>query len=78
MLYNLIKYGAQPTPNEIINTSLYATNVLFAGVGPVVSTAAKIGAVSHAFSTTTKGVGLAHSVTKTGYGLASQVIHDKK
>ncbi|STY30386.1 Uncharacterised protein [Legionella wadsworthii] len=75
MIYNFIKYGAQPTPNEIINTSLYATNVLFAGVGPVVSTAAKIGAVSHAFSTTTKGVSLAYSATKTGYGVTSQVLN---
>jgi hypothetical protein len=73
MLYNLIRFGVEPTPAELINTALLATSVLLSGVGNVVGQAVSAGVLTQTANLVTQGVTSANNLTKVSLGVVGQV-----
>lgn len=73
MLYNLIRFGVEPTPDELINTVLLATSILLSGIGNVVGQAVSAGGLTQTASLVTQGVISANNLTKVSLGVVRQI-----
>jgi hypothetical protein len=73
MLYNLIRFGAAPTPGELVNAALLGTSLLLAGVGGAVGQAVTAGHLGQSSQFITTGVNSADNFTKAAAGVAGQI-----
>lgn len=77
MIYNLIRFGAAPTPAELINTALLGTSLLLSGVGGVVAQAVNAGQLAQVANITTKALTSANDLTKATLGVTGQVMGEQ-
>lgn len=73
MLYNLIRFGAAPTPGELINASVLGTSLLLSGIPSVVGQAVSAGLIGQSANSVTQGVNSAMSAGKIALGIKGQV-----
>ena len=73
MLYNLIRFGAEPTPAELISSALMATTVILLGSTSIIQNAIGKGLLSESAGTINKGVSTANSLTKITVGIRGQI-----
>lgn len=76
MLYNLIRFGVQPTPTELINTVLLGTSLLTLGATHIIAPLVNAGILSQTANVVTSGVGLGRSVLQTPYNIFRQVTEE--
>lgn len=73
MIYNLLRFGAEPTPGELINAAVLGTSLVLAGVGNAISQAVNTGLVSQDATAISNGVNNAVAAGKIALGLKVQV-----
>ncbi|WP_133141376.1 hypothetical protein [Legionella moravica] len=78
MIYNMIRFGAAPTPAEIITTLLLGTSMLMAGVSGVIGQAVNSGVLSKTALLITKAVTAIDNLAKATVGIAGQFVGEKK
>ncbi len=73
MFYNLIRFGAEPTPAELLNAVMLSTTFILSGSASLVSQAVTAGALNHTANDITSAVGQATGVTKITLGVKGQL-----
>ncbi|KTD51299.1 hypothetical protein [Legionella quateirensis] len=77
MLYNLIRFGAAPTPGELITTALLGTSLIMAGVSNVIGQAVNSGVLSKTAQLITQAVAAVSNLGKAAIGIAGQNISEE-
>lgn len=74
MLYNLIRFGAAPTPTELVTTALVGTSVILMGAGSATLQAVQHGVAQSAALTVTQGLTTANDLVKMIGSLGGEVM----
>lgn len=73
MLYNLLRFGVEPTPGELIGTAMLASSFVLSGATIAISQAVSTGALQQTANLITQQVSNAKNVTGISLGVAGWI-----
>ncbi|MFJ1268488.1 hypothetical protein ACD661_07980 [Legionella lytica] len=77
MLYNLIRFGAAPTPTELATTALVGTSIALMGTGSLVANALQQGLISTATVTVTQSLKTINDTVKMVGSIGGSIMADQ-
>ena len=77
MIYNLIRFGAAPTPTELATTALVGTSIALMGAGSFVTTAIQQGLISSTAATVTQTLKTINDTVKMAGSIGGSFMADQ-
>lgn len=77
MIYNLIRFGAAPTPTELATTALVGTSIALMGTGSLVSAAVQQGLISTTAATVTQSLKAVNDTVKMAGSIGGSIMADQ-
>ncbi|MDR3501910.1 MAG: hypothetical protein P4L79_04940 [Legionella sp.] len=77
MIYNLIRFGAAPTPTELATTALVGTSIALMGAGSFVTAGLQQGLISTTAATVTQGLKAVNDTVKMAGSIGGSIMADQ-